>query len=176
MKPAYKTLGKVCVTPNGIWDRNNKYERISLVTHELTGRSYISKKDVPAGVSIDNQEYWQPVGSCGYKDNNIIVINDTDENGNLIPYTLEEAINSIQTEDRKPGAILSFYGKDTEELKEVYDWFLYQFKSITVDDWTDSSCWGSIYSNVNKGRFVKLTQEEYDSLLFKDDNTIYIIV
>ena len=74
MKPAYKNLGKVCLTPNGYWNRQNKYERISIVTNKFTNTSYISKKAVPAGIDITNQEYWQPIGSNGYKDNNIIII------------------------------------------------------------------------------------------------------
>lgn len=105
MKPAYKNLGKVCLTPEGEFNRNKEYERISMVTDPVTGISYISKKDVPKGVSINNQEYWQKVGSGGFRDNNIIVLSDIDANGNLITYTLQEAIATIHSEDRRPGLI-----------------------------------------------------------------------
>lgn len=150
MKPAYKNLGKVCLTPDGYWNRQKGYERISMVTDELTGKSYISKKDVPAGVSINNQEYWQPIGSGGYRDNNIIIISDVDNNGNIISYTLQEAINTIHAEDRRPGLILGFYGINNQEVDNKYTWYLYQFNSNTVDDWNKLSCWESIYNNVNK--------------------------
>ncbi len=150
MKSIYKNLGKVCLTPNGYWDRQKEYERISIVTNAFTGKSYISKKDVPKGVDINNQEYWQPIGSSGYKDNNIIIISDVDENNNLIEYTLQEAIKSINFNDRRPGVILGFYGKDYSKLETTYSWFLYQFNSYTVDDWNKLSCWDSIYNNVNK--------------------------
>lgn len=159
MKPAYKNLGKVCLTPDGYWDRQKEYERISVVTVELTGRSYISKKDVPAGVSISNQEYWQPISSAGYKDNNIIIINDTDDNGSLIPYTLQEAINTLADEDKVPGLILGFYGLNTVNSDSKYTWYLYQFNSATLDDWSKLSCWVSIYDNVDKfkGYFINAT-------------------
>ena len=150
MKPAYKNLGKVCLTPNGYWNRQKEYERISMVTDELTGKSYISKKDVPAGVSINNQEYWQPVGSGGYKDNNIIIISDVDSDGKIIPYTLQEAVNTIHAEDRRPGLILGFYGLNNQEVDNKYTWYLYQFNSDTIDDWNKLSCWENIYDNVNK--------------------------
>ena len=119
MKPAYKNLGKVCLTPEGEFDRNKEYERISMVTDPVTGISYISKKDVPKGVSINNQEYWQKVGSGGFRDNNIIVLSDIDANGNLITYTLQEAIATIHSEDRRPGLILGFYGLNTQEVDYI---------------------------------------------------------
>lgn len=156
MKPSYKNLGKVCLTPNGYWDRHKEYERISIVTNNFTGKSYISKKDVPKEIDINNQEYWQPIGSSGYKDNNIIIISDTDSNNNLICYTLQEAIHSINFNDRRPGLILGFYGKDYSKLNDTYSWFLYQFNSYTIDDWNKLSCWNSIYNNVDKfkGYFI----------------------
>lgn len=163
MKPAYKNLGKVCLTPEGEFNRNKGYERISMVTDPVTGISYISKKDVPKGVSINNQEYWQKVGSGGFRDNNIIVLSDIDANGNLITYTLQEAIATIHSEDRRPGLILGFYGLNTQEVDNKTTWYLYQFDSYTVDDWFKLSCWKSIYDNVNKFKGYFLNE----CLLFK---------
>lgn len=159
MKPSYKNLGKVCITPNGFWNRQKEYERISIVTDKFTGKSYISKKDVPAGVSINNQEYWQPISSTGYKNNNIIIINDVDRHNNIIPYTLRQAINSIVAEDRRPGLILGFYGLNTNEVDNKYTWYLYQFNSNTVDDWNKLSCWESVYNNINKFKGYFLNEE-----------------
>lgn len=151
MKPAYKNLGKVCLTPAGDWTRANSYERIDVVTHPITGRSYIAKKDVPIGVSIENQEYWQPIGSGGYKDNNIIIISDIDPNTHeLVKYTLQTAIATIDAEDKRPGLILGFYGINTASQDGDSEWFLYQFNSDTVDDWNKLDCWISIYDNIDK--------------------------
>lgn len=60
MKSQVKSLGKVCVTCNGVWDANVAYDRVCIVLDDITGRSYISTKEVPTGISLDNIEYWQP--------------------------------------------------------------------------------------------------------------------
>lgn len=155
MNSYYKSLGKVCLTPEGIWNKNKTYERISLVTDEFTGYSYISKQDVPAGIDISNQEYWQRINSSGYKDNNIIILSDTDDDGNLIKYSLSKAITKINNADRRPGLILGFYGANKEN-SDKNTWYLYQYNSDTLDNWNDTSYWYSIYDNVDKfkGFFV----------------------
>lgn len=151
MKPAYKNLGKVCLTPAGDWNRDKSYERIDVVTHPITGRTYIAKKDVPAGVSIENQEYWQLIGSGGFKDNNIIILSDINPDTNeLVKYTLVEAINTIHVEDRRPGLILGFYGANSDSTKTTNEWFLYQFNSDSIEDWNKLECWVSIYDNIDK--------------------------
>lgn len=151
MKPSYKNLGKVCLTPAGDWTRANFYERIDVVTHPITGRSYIAKKDVPKGISIENQEYWQPIGSSGYRDNNIIIISDIDSNTNeLVKFTLETAIATININDKRPGLILGFYGINPTNQDGKAEWFLYQFNSDTIDDWNKLDCWISIYDNIDK--------------------------
>lgn len=151
MKANYKDLGKVCITPDGFWNRNHEYERISMVTDPFTGYSYISKKDVPVGIVITNQEYWQRITTTGYRDNNIIILSDQDaDTGKLLIYTLQEAINSIEITDRRAGLILGFYGTDNKSLTNDYSWYLYQFNSSTIDDWNKLNCWVSIYSNVEK--------------------------
>lgn len=61
-----KNLGKVCITPEGVWNKNTQYNRLCLVS--LTGEdglvySYISRKEVPAGIEIGNTDYWQLVAN-----------------------------------------------------------------------------------------------------------------
>ncbi len=61
-----KNLGKVCITPEGVWNKNAQYNRLCLVS--LTGEdglvySYISRKEVPAGIEIGNTDYWQLVAN-----------------------------------------------------------------------------------------------------------------
>lgn len=158
MNVNYKNLGKVCVTPNGYWQRMKNYERISIVTDKSDGRSYISKKDVPAGVNIDNEEYWLPIGSGGYKDNNIIVLNDTNDDGSLKTMTLLGAVSIIGEYDRKPGTIISFYGKDNNKTENANTWYLYQFNSNDISNWGNLSYWQSVYDNVDhfKGYFIDI--------------------
>ena len=63
MQPNYKILGKVCPTANGKWDKTKQYDKISIVFNDADNTSYISKQDVPAGIEITNEDYWQVIGN-----------------------------------------------------------------------------------------------------------------
>lgn len=83
MEDNIKNLGKVCITPEGVWDVNKEYDRLSLVvtTDAATQKalSYVSRQHVPAGnISINNTEYWQ-LFTTELKFEDIII----DENGNV---------------------------------------------------------------------------------------------
>ena len=45
----------------GEWDKKNEYEGLSIVTYQ--GTSYTSKKRVPVGIDISNDEYWVVTGN-----------------------------------------------------------------------------------------------------------------
>ena len=45
----------------GEWDKQNEYEGLSIVTHQ--GASYTSKKRVPVGIDILNDEFWVVTGN-----------------------------------------------------------------------------------------------------------------
>ena len=55
-----KQLGKVRLTCNGKHDASKSYDDLCLV-HNGKLASYISRKKVPAGTELTNEEYWQPV-------------------------------------------------------------------------------------------------------------------
>lgn len=59
MKTIEEELGKVSLTCNGQWN-NRPYERLCIV-HDGFYASYISRKAVPAGIPLSNEEYWQPI-------------------------------------------------------------------------------------------------------------------
>jgi len=59
MSAQYKDLGKVCLTSEGNWSNTQTYEILSLVYDATNNASYISKQDVPAGISLSNTDYWQ---------------------------------------------------------------------------------------------------------------------
>ena len=42
----------------GVWDRTKSYEELTIVLHEASGDSYISRRPVPAGTVIGDQSYW----------------------------------------------------------------------------------------------------------------------
>lgn len=55
-----KQLGKVRLTCNGKYDVSKSYDDLCLVNNGKLA-SYISRKKVPAGIELTNEEYWQPV-------------------------------------------------------------------------------------------------------------------
>lgn len=55
-----KQLGKVRLTCNGKYDVSKSYDDLCLV-HNGKLASYISRKKVPTGIELTNEEYWQPV-------------------------------------------------------------------------------------------------------------------
>lgn len=51
-------IGNRCIPmPMGNWDKNKEYENLSVVLAS-NGDSYTSKKNVPKGIELSNDEYW----------------------------------------------------------------------------------------------------------------------
>nr|DAZ25780.1 MAG TPA: Minor structural protein adsorption, WTA interaction, caudovirales.2A [Caudoviricetes sp.] len=51
-------IGNRCIPmPMGNWDKNKEYENLSVVLAS-NGDSYTSKKNVPKGIELSNNEYW----------------------------------------------------------------------------------------------------------------------
>lgn len=62
MKKQIKVLGKVAFSIEGEWDITKEYDRLCLVN--LGNRAtYISKTKVPKNIDINNNDYWQIIGS-----------------------------------------------------------------------------------------------------------------
>ena len=151
MEPVYKNLGKVRPTiDDNNWSINNKYDLLTIVYDPSSNKSYISRKDVPANIVIDNREYWLPFGVGRFVDNAIININYLDGvSQELVTYTLKEAIARIGNEDKRLGVIISFYGNEASD-SHTPGWCLYQFMSNDLNDWDNVNAWNSIYYNRNK--------------------------
>ena len=168
MKEQYTNLGKVSVTPAGYWNRQKEYERIDVVTNITSNIAYIAKKDVPSGIDITNEEYWQRIGSGTYKDNGIIILGDRNlSTGELVVYTLDSAIASINDADKRPGLILGFYGSDYSDPNSPNAWMLYQYNSKDIEHFNDASYWISLYSVVNKFKGYFSTAAELNSAIAK---------
>lgn len=56
-----RNIGKVSITCDGIWDIRKDYDKLCLVTDGAY--NYISRKQVPNGIDITNEEYWQKLYS-----------------------------------------------------------------------------------------------------------------
>lgn len=50
--------GRIVPKHCGAWNKNSKYEMLSIVYQPETGDSYISRKSVPAGTALNSEEYW----------------------------------------------------------------------------------------------------------------------
>ena len=70
-----KLLGKVTLTTDGLHDSSIPYDRLCLV-HDSTYRSFISIKDVPANISIDNRTYWQPLNIVSADNEDLTIDNN----------------------------------------------------------------------------------------------------
>ncbi len=49
---------RIVPTHGGIWNSAKTYEPLVIVYEEGTGDSYISRKDVPAGTGLEQEDYW----------------------------------------------------------------------------------------------------------------------
>lgn len=56
-----KNIGKVSISCDGAWDIRKDYDKLCLVTDG--SYNYISRKQVPNGTDITNEEYWQKLYS-----------------------------------------------------------------------------------------------------------------
>ena len=162
MKNKYKNLGKVRPTVEGDWDIGKSYKILSIVFDEASNKSYISIKDVPKGISILNREYWGRFGNNRIDSDSILILSRKDDTGYINSFTLKEAIDSINIEDRRLGLFISFYEKPIDS-NGIYRWNLYQFNSNNVDNFSDISAWDSIYYNTTK--FYGLLENE--DILYK---------
>lgn len=158
MKQFKKNLGKVSLTPEGIWDSNKEYEILSIVCDEHTQHGFISKKEVPPGVDLYNSEYWMPLNVSGFADNNMIILSKKTSDASIQSYTLEEAVKSIPSVGRRPGTILGFYNLNTDRLDIGGRWELWQYNAVDVANWEDLATWQNIYYNFN--RFVGWYRDE----------------
>ena len=141
-----KDLGKVCITAEGKHVESKSYERLSIVYDPIRRKSYLSKIDVPQGIHIDNTKYWQCIGSGKVNDDCIINLSYVNGNDKLITYTLQEAIEAVDVDDRRVGTLLTFLEK-TEDITRQPGWALYQFNSINIDGWNNLNNWFPIYYN-----------------------------
>lgn len=165
MEQYKKILGKVMMTAEGTYNKDKKYEPISLVTDEETNKSYISRKEVPAGIQINNREYWQPVSSSGIIDNGVIILNRKNSDGQIPIYDLKSATEAVAVGDRKGGVILGFLGFNPE-IDTVPTWKLYQYNDVSPSNWTNIDYWLPMdYTNKYAGWFDN-EEALYDSVPF----------
>lgn len=73
----------------GEWEKTETYEGLSIVTHK--GTSYTSKKRVPKGINILNEEYWVVTGNYNAQ------IEEYRKNVRNLEKSVEKDINDLET-------------------------------------------------------------------------------
>ena len=56
--PTWDTIGKIRMTPKGVYDPTVTYEVLDLVSNDIKNKYYIAKQDVPVGTVLTNTTYW----------------------------------------------------------------------------------------------------------------------
>ena len=91
-----ENLGKVAITiEEGYWDINKDYDKLTIVEKEGTFGTFISRKPVPAGVTLTDRKYWIPFSSLKEE----ILLN---YNAFIAKYSdIIEEINKIKADERR---------------------------------------------------------------------------
>lgn len=89
-----RNIGKVSISCDGVWDIRKDYDKLCLVTDG--SYNYISRKQVPNGTYITNEEYWQKLYSV-VSSNGFYRIpgNIEDITTNSTPYGLEIVLGNF---------------------------------------------------------------------------------
>lgn len=83
------------------WDQYSTYEPLTIVTYN--GNSYTSKKFVPAGIKIDNEDYWVSTGN--YNGQVDIYRKETERVANDLDSVKESLDNEIETRTNEDKAL-----------------------------------------------------------------------
>lgn len=125
MKIIKDNLGKVAITCNGYWDKALPYDRLCIVITSIKANNistFISRKPVPAGIDITNEEYWMRLGnSINFKTiNGKSILGEGDI---LIDTSLYRIVNELPTSNIEEKIyVLVSYGSeiDNDHTEWVY--------------------------------------------------------
>ena len=125
MKIIKDNLGKVAITCNGYWDKGLPYDRLCIVITSLKAdniSTFISRKPVPIGIDITNEEYWMRLGnSINFKTiNGHSILGEGDI---LIDTSLYRIVNELPTDNIEEKIyVLVSYGSeiDNDHTEWVY--------------------------------------------------------
>ena len=116
-----RNIGRVSIVPKGIWNNNNTYTRLDLVSYN--GNSYIAKQDVPINININNENYWKIIAEKGDTGASISNIRktQTSADGLTDTYTVYLTNGETTTFQVKNGVgIASITGPNTNGLTDTY--------------------------------------------------------
>lgn len=183
MKIIKDNLGKVAITCNGYWDKALPYDRLCIVITSLKAdniSTFISRKPVPAGIDITNEEYWMRLGnSINFKTiNGKSILGEGDI---FIDTSLYRIVNKLPTDNIEEKIyVLVSYGSeiDNDHTEWVYidnqweklgDSTFVRFEDLGIDV-TDELSRNELKRFVTNGRSVgtintiDVTKEENGSI------------
>lgn len=88
-------LGKVAVTPKGVWSNSVAYEKLDVVSYN--GSSYLSVQNVPAATPLSNTNYWLLLAQKGDTGNGIASVAKTGTSDLTDTYTITYTDGSTDT-------------------------------------------------------------------------------
>ena len=167
MKIIKDNLGKVAITCNGYWDKALSYDRLCIVITSLKAdniSTFISRKPVPVGIDITNEEYWMRLGnSINFKTiNGHSILGEGDI---LIDTSLYRIVNELPTNNIEEKIyVLVSYGSeiDNDHTEWVYidnqweklgDSTFVRFEDLGIEV-TDELSRNELKSFVTNGRSV----------------------
>ncbi|MCD7805634.1 MAG: hypothetical protein LUH03_10940 [Oscillospiraceae bacterium] len=173
--------GRIVPKHFGVWDSETEYEMLAIVLEEDTGDSYISRKAVPAGTLLSNDEYW---ALCArFSDQLQTYQEEIDERLDALEDETSKAIDSSSSASEKLVAetkeeLQGNIDKLSEELRESNP--LYGKKLVGIGDYMMSSWLQKI---ADRNSMTVMSYGEYD-YCFSDivgqysemDDADYVIV
>lgn len=151
MQSQIDKLGKVSITiDKNYWDIRKDYDRLTVVEKEGTFGTYISRKPVPAGTSLDNREFWIPFSSL--KEELLIDYNKFINKYKDQLDSYDKAIKEFEDKKKEVENSLNELKNDLTEIDRLKDYIEKMTHPI-----------------------VKLTQDEYDNLDEKIDVILYAV-
>lgn len=79
----------------GTWDNTKSYLKYTIVYYSENGNSYMAKQDVPVGIAITNEDYWQIISNYSSQLNDILeqIAQIEEEVNTLKEYTAEKDLS-----------------------------------------------------------------------------------
>lgn len=106
----------------GVWDKSKSYEELTIVLHEASGDSYISRRPVPAGTVIGDQNYWMMYSlySAQIHEAEQHLNNATEDVKTRIAASEQKVSNALSaTEQKVAGELSATEKKVADELAET---------------------------------------------------------
>lgn len=160
----------------GPWTNTREYESLVIVIHE--GNSYTSKKNVPSGIDIKNEEFW--IKSGDYNLQIVNIENEIQQFKKSIDDSITNCINKVESYDNAINEVLEkeFFVVSTElppieNRNDNVAYFRINDKGLTYENSNgDKFLFASDTSIINhNGKKLNETLEDIETTIKENDIT-----